>query len=383
MRSRKSGAFYTDNAESLPLNRLNTRKVYKKPFVFSSALYSVWSVCSVVIRNKNVCALVSESGEVVAKYDYTPFGKLINTFNNPNSAFHNPYLFSSEYFDEETGLVYYNYRYYNPELGRWMSQDPIGERGGLNLYTFVRNWAISIIDILGCKELIAEETDVTSNHVNDAFDAKLERNSDCTCILTVSMDLDFFFKGGKYWTNDVKMRFVNDWKRVVKDRWEKKYTIKPLSGSKPACSNVEVVFDFKTSMKNTWTDHWEIYAYDGKFEDHPSWLGYVDPNSGETHLAFGANDNHLMWAWEDAIDKNGNTYVEGSMSYDHWTSAHEFGHMLGLPDEYPGQAPAGSSYTKDFVSIMNYGGHVRERHYKPFVDWINKSLSDDSIYGVE
>ena len=49
MRTRKSGAFYTDNAENLPLNTLSTRKVYKKPFVFSSALYSVWSVCSVVL----------------------------------------------------------------------------------------------------------------------------------------------------------------------------------------------------------------------------------------------------------------------------------------------------------------------------------------------
>jgi hypothetical protein len=54
--------------------------------------------------NKNVCALVSESGEVVAKYDYTPFGKLVNTFNSPNSAFSNPFLFSSEYYDEETGI---------------------------------------------------------------------------------------------------------------------------------------------------------------------------------------------------------------------------------------------------------------------------------------
>ena len=54
--------------------------------------------------NKNVCALVSESGEVVAKYDYTPFGKLVNTFNNPNSAFRNPFFFSSEYYDAETGI---------------------------------------------------------------------------------------------------------------------------------------------------------------------------------------------------------------------------------------------------------------------------------------
>ena len=96
---------------------------------------------------------MSESGEVVAKYDYTPFGKLVNTFNNPNSAFRNPFLFSSEYFDEETGLVYYNYRYYNPELGRWMSCDPIGEEGGLNLYGMVNNDILNLSDTNGLKPI--------------------------------------------------------------------------------------------------------------------------------------------------------------------------------------------------------------------------------------
>ena len=39
----------------------------------------------------------------------------------------------------ETGLVYYNYRYYSPELGRWLSRDPIEEQGGWNLYGMVNN----------------------------------------------------------------------------------------------------------------------------------------------------------------------------------------------------------------------------------------------------
>jgi RHS repeat-associated protein len=61
----------------------------------------------------------------------------------------NPFRFSSEYFDDESGLVYYNFRYYSPELGRWLSRDPIEEQGGLNLYAMVRNDAINTFDVLG------------------------------------------------------------------------------------------------------------------------------------------------------------------------------------------------------------------------------------------
>jgi uncharacterized protein RhaS with RHS repeats len=49
----------------------------------------------------------------------------------------------------ETGLYYYGYRYFDPLTGRWMSKDPIGEEGGLNLYGFVGNDEINTIDYLG------------------------------------------------------------------------------------------------------------------------------------------------------------------------------------------------------------------------------------------
>jgi hypothetical protein len=43
----------------------------------------------------------------------------------------------------------YGYRYYDPLTGRWPSRDPIEERGGVNLYGFVRNRGVSFYDILG------------------------------------------------------------------------------------------------------------------------------------------------------------------------------------------------------------------------------------------
>ena len=48
-----------------------------------------------------------------------------------------------------TALYYYGYRYYSSELGRWVSRDPIGERGGVNTVSFVGNRPIYIVDLLG------------------------------------------------------------------------------------------------------------------------------------------------------------------------------------------------------------------------------------------
>jgi RHS repeat-associated protein len=61
----------------------------------------------------------------------------------------NPFRFSTKYQDDETDLLYYGYRYYDPSTGRWLSRDPLGEEGGINLYSFVANSTIHRWDSLG------------------------------------------------------------------------------------------------------------------------------------------------------------------------------------------------------------------------------------------
>ncbi|UDQ98388.1 RHS repeat-associated core domain-containing protein [Lentisphaerota bacterium WC36G] len=96
--------------------------------------------------NKNITQLIDmSSGSVANRYDYSPFGQL--SLDNETVA--NPFKFSSEYAEKETGLVYYNYRYYNPSTGKWLSRDPIEEKGGINVYGFVNNQPISNTDHLG------------------------------------------------------------------------------------------------------------------------------------------------------------------------------------------------------------------------------------------
>lgn len=98
--------------------------------------------------NGNVTALVSmDSGAVAATYEYGPFGEPLRV--SGAMAGQNPFRFSTKYTDDETGLLYYGYRYYNPTTGRWISRDPIDEDGGVNLYGFAKNAPQCNIDILG------------------------------------------------------------------------------------------------------------------------------------------------------------------------------------------------------------------------------------------
>jgi RHS repeat-associated protein len=61
----------------------------------------------------------------------------------------NPFRFSTKYQDDETDLLYYGYRYYSASMGRWFSRDPIGERGGINLYGYCGNDPADNVDTIG------------------------------------------------------------------------------------------------------------------------------------------------------------------------------------------------------------------------------------------
>ncbi|EFN7633144.1 RHS repeat protein [Escherichia coli] len=79
------------------------------------------------------------------------FGENRGDISNSGAYFEQPLRLPGQYFDEETGLYYNLFRYYAPECGRFISQDPIGLRGGLNLYAYAPN-PLKYIDPLGlCK----------------------------------------------------------------------------------------------------------------------------------------------------------------------------------------------------------------------------------------
>jgi len=86
------------------------------------------------------------TGTVVWEADYKPFGE---ASVNPNSAVVNNFRFAGQYYDDETGLHYNYHRYYDPKIGRYLTPDPIGLKGGINLFVYAGNNPINAIDPYG------------------------------------------------------------------------------------------------------------------------------------------------------------------------------------------------------------------------------------------
>ena len=131
-----------DPAESAA-TRILAMSVFDEAGVYQEDLYYTHDLL------KSTTALFGIQGGRRALYEYSPYGEIIKM--EGNAAEVNPFRFSSEYLDDDLGLVYYNYRYYNQRDGRWINRDPLAENAGFNLYTFVRNQLG--LDYLGLMDL--------------------------------------------------------------------------------------------------------------------------------------------------------------------------------------------------------------------------------------
>ena len=93
--------------------------------------------------------MTDSQGKLIWKGRYGAWGQLIHDSNrHAQRTTHQPFRLQNQYFDQETGLHYNFLRYYEPALGRFITQDPIGLMGGMNLYQFAANTQIWI-DPLG------------------------------------------------------------------------------------------------------------------------------------------------------------------------------------------------------------------------------------------
>jgi len=97
--------------------------------------------------NGNVCVLVGTNQSLEATYCYDPFGAMLS-MSGPLAAA-NLYRFSSKEVHEASRLTCYLYRYYDPNLQRWVTRDPIEEDGDMNLYRYVKSAPIDSVDAFG------------------------------------------------------------------------------------------------------------------------------------------------------------------------------------------------------------------------------------------
>ncbi|MFB7215581.1 polymorphic toxin-type HINT domain-containing protein [Streptomyces sp. NPDC056255] len=98
----------------------------------------------------SVIGLANSDGTIATKYAYDPNGQ--PTVSGAASS--NPYTFTGRE-NDGTGLLYYRDRYYDPETGRFISQDPIGQAGGTNLYQYALSSPTTYTDPTGNNPMIA------------------------------------------------------------------------------------------------------------------------------------------------------------------------------------------------------------------------------------
>jgi RHS repeat-associated protein len=89
---------------------------------------------------------VSDSGGLLkGQYDYDAWGNSVVVKGKMQVNFG----YTGHYFHQPSGLNLSLFRAYSPTLGRWISRDPIGENGGINLYAYVLNDPVDLIDPMG------------------------------------------------------------------------------------------------------------------------------------------------------------------------------------------------------------------------------------------
>jgi len=147
--------------------------------------------------------MTDEDGEIVAEYQYYPYG---GTYSEETSGedFGNSYKYTGQEEDAEIGLYYYGSRYYNPEVTKFMSQDPavyderflemLRDPQSFNTYAYVRNNPIKYIDPSG--EYVVETGEIedgdSKNSITTAVNDALGIATTWDEIATVSFFQDNF-----------------------------------------------------------------------------------------------------------------------------------------------------------------------------------------------
>jgi RHS repeat-associated protein len=106
-------------------------------------------------RLGSIREMFTRGGTVVARYDYDPYGRSTTILGTTPTDMN----FTGLYRHSKSNLDLATYRAYDPDLGRWLSRDPLGEKGGVNLYGYVGGEPIGRIDL---KDSLGKATPLSS-----------------------------------------------------------------------------------------------------------------------------------------------------------------------------------------------------------------------------
>jgi RHS repeat-associated protein len=223
--------------------------------------------------NGNTTVLVKVTdGSVSQKCEYEPFGKLIR--NTGLMAGENRFLFSTKRWDATTDLLLYEYRVLRTDSGGWLSRDPIGESGGINLHGFAQNSPYNRIEVLG----LFAETEAQFDALLAAFDKKQRCCAKGTIIShNHEVSLHVGFRGG-------------DWVSWVADAWGGltsgiSLTVNEGEDIASLVSKIEARLSPKDCIKSiSFSGHGSAGSIGGSGNSGLNLIAFADPASSQSQL---------------------------------------------------------------------------------------------------
>ena len=97
---------------------------------------------------------VDSSNSIVARFEYDAWGNILSATSSVPALATNRYRFQCREWSSATGLVNFRARWYDPVTGRWLSKDPIGLNGGLNLYAFCEGDPVEMSGLISVGEFM-------------------------------------------------------------------------------------------------------------------------------------------------------------------------------------------------------------------------------------
>lgn len=198
------------------------------------------------------------------------------------------------------------------------------------------------------RTLVASEDSVQAGGVRDAYDMQLYQEADGSYTLELNMKVGMdFVEGpqGQQWTPDAQEQFKKDFVEVIEGSWSGHEFTSDTGQTIKLDVNLDIV-DSATDNTANWN------------------VDIVKINDGEF------NQSYVIPSQNTGVFDSGDVKpVEKGATDPQYAAAHEFGHMIGLPDEYNGRG--GPEAQKDTNSIMHTGMDVRERHLDIVEGWVN------------